>query len=92
VSRTRAWLKLGGAVVAVALGVALLHVASPHVGGAFGRAYDNNTRRDIDARALFYTEVGAVSEFLDVDGGRYGDPGQIQPRRVESAEEPVVPR
>lgn len=69
---TRKWLELGACLVVVAAVVGLLHVASPFAPGEAGRAYRNNTERDIDARALFYTEVGTVSEFLDEGKGRYG--------------------
>ena len=71
-SRTSKWLKLGVSLVAVVAGVALLHIISPLAPGEAGRAYRNNTERDIDARALVYTEIGPVSEFLDEADGRYG--------------------
>ncbi len=68
------WVRFGLALAAVPLVVALLHHASLHAPGSVGRVYKNNTRRDIDARALFYTELGDVSNFLDKEHGRYGQP------------------
>ncbi len=74
ISTSKRWLRFAGALVAVGFVVALLHVASPYAPGAAGRTYRNNTEHDIDARALLYTEIGSVSEFLDAEHGRYGAP------------------
>lgn len=67
---------MGLALCAVAGGISLLHWVSPHVPGAAGRTYSNNLSLKSDPRALFYTEVGDVSEFLDTRHGRYGQVGR----------------
>jgi hypothetical protein len=62
--------------------IALLHLASPHAPGLWGRTYARNLTLKSDPRALFYTEVGSVSEFLDTEG-RYGQVGRIGAGRAE---------
>ena len=73
-SRTRAgrWLALVGAVVAVFALLAGAHRISPSLPGSPGEVFRQNQQQDLDASALFYTEVTDVREFIDLENGRYG--------------------
>ncbi len=66
------WLRLVLGLAAVALFVGLLHVGSVHLGGAAGRLIENNLERDLEASALFYSEVTGLEDFLDDRTGAYG--------------------
>jgi hypothetical protein len=56
-----------------AVGVIIgLHFISPRLPGTAGTVFKNNMEHSINAEALFYTEVGDVSEFLNQKKGKYG--------------------
>lgn len=85
---------MGLALCVVAGGIALLHWVSPHVPGAAGRTFSNNLKLKSDPRALFYTEVGDVSEFLDTRHGRYGQVGRASATTAPSGDDcarPLLP-
>ncbi len=79
--RWQDWVKLAVALTLLGGGIAMLHLASPHAPGPLGRTYSRNLAAKSDPRALFYTEVGNVSEFLDAEG-RYGQVGRSSAGRV----------
>jgi hypothetical protein len=79
--RWQDWAKLAVALALLGGGIAMLHVASPHAPGPLGRTYSRNLTLKSDPRALFYTEVGSVSDFLDAQG-RYGQVGRSYPATV----------
>ncbi len=67
----RRWLKLAlGAMAAVAF-LVTAQLVSSSLPGAAGKVYERNYSQDIDASALFYTEVTDVHEFSVTGGGRY---------------------
>jgi hypothetical protein len=68
----RGWLALAASLLALVAFLVLAELASPKLSGPAGMVYEQNRSRDLDASALFYTEVTDVREFLDVDRGRYG--------------------
>ena len=67
----RGWLRLALAAAVVAVFLAAAQLLSPHLPGAAGAVYEQNRSRDIDASALFYTEITDVHECSAADGGRY---------------------
>ncbi len=60
-----------GMVSAVGVIIAL-HFISPWLPGTAGTVFKNNMEQHINAEALFYTEVGDVTEFLNQETGKYG--------------------
>jgi len=72
--RMKDWLKLLAGLALAALLVVMLNIASAHAPGTAGGVYKNIIERDIEASALFYTEVDDVAQFLDEENGRYASP------------------
>jgi hypothetical protein len=70
-SRTSRWLRLMAAVAVGILLMAGIHATTARSAGPFGRAWAHNVRREINASALFYTELGDARQFTDRRGGRY---------------------
>ncbi len=65
-------LLLGLGMVSTVGVVIALHFISPWLPGTAGTVFKNNMEQNINAEALFYTEVGDVTEFLNQKTGRYG--------------------
>ncbi|MDH4351023.1 MAG: hypothetical protein OEW56_07740 [Gemmatimonadota bacterium] len=65
------WLRLAAALALGALVMAAVHAMTARATGPFGRAWAHNVEREINASALFYTELGDVREFTDRRHGRY---------------------
>lgn len=70
-SAARRWLKLAMAAAVAAAFLVAAQLVSPSLPGAAGMVYEQNCSQDIDASALFYTEVTDVHEFSVTGGGRY---------------------
>lgn len=71
-THAKRWLALlasGAGLLALLAGA---HLVSPALPGAPGEVFRQNQARDLDASALFYTEVTDVREFIDTEHGRYG--------------------
>ncbi len=81
----RRWLELVAGLAAVALVIAALHAGVGRARGPFGRIWSANLASGVNANAFFYTEVGAVGEFVDGARGRYAAP-------LESRSREKVPR
>jgi hypothetical protein len=65
-------LLLGLGMVSTVGVIIALHFISPWLPGTAGTVFKNNMEQNINAEALFYTEVGDVTEFLNQETGRYG--------------------
>ena len=63
---------LGLGIVSAISVIISLHLVSPWLPGTAGAVFKNNMEQHINAEALFYTEVGDVTEFLNQETGRYG--------------------
>ena len=63
---------LGLGIVSTVGAIIALHFISPRLSGTAGIVFKNNLEQNINAEALFYTEVGDVKEFLNQETGRYG--------------------
>ena len=99
----RRWLALSGGLAAIAGFVAVAQIVSPELPGPVGVVFEQNLSRNVDASALFYSEVTEIREFLDEDG-RYG--GLLYPPteiggglqvvrpilRIQSGSEPAISR
>jgi hypothetical protein len=75
-ARLHGWLRLAASLLAIAVFVALVHAMSPVVPGPAGAIFEHNMSEDVDAAALFYSEVTDIREFLDAEHGRYGSVGR----------------
>lgn len=49
----------------------------PVITGPAGEVYHRNLELDVDASALFYTEIGDPATFIDSESGKYGS---LKPR------------
>ncbi|HSN55228.1 MAG TPA: hypothetical protein VLT32_11165 [Candidatus Sulfomarinibacteraceae bacterium] len=88
----RRWLQLAAGFAAVALVIAALHLGVGRAGGPFGRIWSANLASGVNANAFFYTEVGAVGEFIDVARGRYAVPPQPCQAVVTTSSDAPMPR
>jgi hypothetical protein len=84
------WLQLAAGLAAVALVIAALHLGVGRARGPFGRIWSANLASGVNASAFFYTEVGAVGEFVDGARGRYAvPPGPDSPALTPPSDAPL---
>ncbi|HSL18487.1 MAG TPA: hypothetical protein VLB51_11340 [Methylomirabilota bacterium] len=88
----RRWLQLAAGFAAVALVIAALHLGVGRARGPFGRIWSANLASGVNASAFFYTEVGAVGEFVDGARGRYAAPRDPRPADLTALPDAPLPR
>ena len=88
----RRWLQLAAGLAALALAIAALHYGVGHARGPFGRTWSANLASGVNANAFFYTELGAVGEFIDGTRGRYAAPLDPLPAAPTSVPDAPTPR
>ncbi len=88
----RRWLELATGLAAVALVIAALHLGVGRARGPFGRIWSANLASGVNANAFFYTELGAVGEFVDGARGRYATPVEPRPADLMTPSDTSMPR
>lgn len=64
----RRWLAFLLGLMTIAGFIIVAHVVSPSLPGTSGAVYQQNVAENIDATALFYTDLGSLHDYLSSDG------------------------